>query len=168
MNTTTVYIISYSAVIAVFSIQRISKLISFKACEKLLLNIQKWTLYTLIVLRQRSTLNISLLAVFYIFLYTVVNVVNFVLGLFTGIQFAQCLKYLFAINAVLLFLKGRTNLISDKVLYLLICNYSLIYYQISQVYILKRVLYALLIVSLKHSCMANIKIIVYLKLPCSY
>ncbi|XTI82920.1 hypothetical protein V2W45_1197390, partial [Cenococcum geophilum] len=71
--------------------------------------------------------NISLLAAFYIFLYAVANVIGSVLGLSIGIQFTQRLGYLFAINAVLLFLKGRTNLISDKVLRLPIYNYSLIY-----------------------------------------
>ncbi|XTI92939.1 hypothetical protein V2W45_1246236, partial [Cenococcum geophilum] len=71
--------------------------------------------------------NISLLAIFCIFLYTVVNVIGSVLGLSTGIQFTQRLGYLFAINAVPLFLRGRTNLVSDKVLRLPTCNYSLIY-----------------------------------------
>ena len=168
MNTTTVYVILYSAVIAVFSIWRISKLISSQACEKLLSNIQKWTLYTLIVPRQRSTSNISLLIAFCIFLYAVANVVGFVLGLSTGIQFVQRLGYLFAINAIPLFLGRKTNLISNKVLHLLTCDYSLIHCWIGQVCVLKGVFHALLIVFLKHLCMANVEIMVCLKLLCFY
>ena len=80
----------------------------------------------------------------------------------------QYLGYLFAINAVPLFFGGRTNLINNKVLRLLICDYSLIYCWIGRVYILKGVLYVLLIVFLKHLHVANIEIIVYLKLPYFY
>ncbi|OCK97017.1 uncharacterized protein K441DRAFT_549252, partial [Cenococcum geophilum 1.58] len=74
-----------------------------------------------------GSFNISVLAAILILLYVIANIVIYTLGILGRAKLAKRYGSLFVINIILLYLSSRTSLIGNKVLYLNLSQYSLLY-----------------------------------------
>ena len=144
MHSTIIYTISYAAAGGTLLLWGLTRLLTLQARDRLSSITSKWILYTLVVQRVNGSSDVNIMRVLLFCLFVAGNVIASSFALRNSNELATRLAKLYIVNVVFLFTEGWTSLLVNKVLELLIVEYSFWYCWVGRVTVLEAVLHALL------------------------
>lgn len=144
MHTTIISAISFASIIGLVLVWRILQLLTFHARERLFSTISKWVFYTLVLPRQKGSTDVSLFAACLVALLLVGNVAASVIAVRSRVELSIRLARLCAINFVVLFVGGRTNLVIDKMLRWSMTDYYLFHRWIGRVSVVEALIHGII------------------------
>lgn len=117
------------------------RLLAVRVRQRLLSFLSKWLFYTVVLPRCRGSSDITVFALLLIGLFVLGNIAVSTIGIQDRTDLAQRVARLALINAIILFLGGRTNLLADKLLQWSIPDYYLLHRWVGRVTVLEVIIH---------------------------
>jgi len=141
MEVILMYTVALGALFGASALWQISRLLADRAGEVCVAFTRKWLSYTLVTTRRGGSSGLSVGAGILITSYVVANVACSAVGVSTRAQLARRLGTLFVVNAVPLYLGGRTNLVLDRVLRYGTTDYGLMHRWVGRVCVVEGIVH---------------------------
>jgi hypothetical protein len=127
MDIITIFYASFGTCLGSCVLWRLSCFVDTHTKGVILSFIRKWLCYTLVTKRQNGSSNTSVFSAICILLYLILIVVTCTLNISTRVDVAKRCSTLFVLNAIPLYLGGRTNLIADRFFSITLNQYGLVH-----------------------------------------
>jgi hypothetical protein len=162
MQVVSIYLLSFVSAAAALALWKAVQLVNAPTRRIIIGFVRRKLFYTLVLRRRSSTSEISVFAFINISLLAAANIVACTLGLTNRAALAKRCGTLFLINAVPLFLGGRTSLLVDQIFRLPLSDYHLFHRWIGRICILEGLIHGVINATRLSASLSAIEILVRL------
>lgn len=160
MQVILVYAIAYASAIGLLLGWRLSQYLITRARQRIFSTFTKWVVYTVITRRLSGSSDVTVMAGTIIVLLIVANCVGSALLVRTRDELSSRLAKLSITNLVILYLRGRSNILLDKVFRLSYTEHQLLHRWVGRVTVIEGLVHALLKFSQSRSAINLINLLV--------